>query len=136
MLEAVGFNVEINLVPSVNDQIRLVAADRNYDVAGWGMAFREADPYPKMFATMSTGGTQTYGMYTSTEMDALLAEFQQEPDLTAKRNTVDRIQQQINRDVPFLVYGPFAEFVVWNDDVHGVLGSSNSMILLSGAWKD
>ncbi|MCA1006635.1 hypothetical protein LCL87_12965 [Rhodococcus hoagii] len=97
---------------------------------------RSLDP-AKAIAAVTTGGVEMLkGMYTSTEMDALLAEFQQEPDLTAKRNTVDRIQQQINRDVPFLVYGPFAEFVVWNDDVHGVLGSSNSMILLSGAWKD
>ncbi|WP_305092928.1 ABC transporter substrate-binding protein [Prescottella sp. R16] len=136
MLEAVGFDVQVNIVPTVNDQIRLVAADRNYDVSGWGLAFRESDPYPKMFATMSSGGTQTYGMYTSPEMDALLAEFQQEADLDAKRATMDRIQQQINQDVPFLVYGPFAEFVVWNDSVHGVVGSANTMVFFGGAWKD
>lgn len=136
MLETVGFEVEINMLPSVNDQIRLIAVDQDYDVAGWGMSFREEDPYSKMFAKMDSEGTQIYGMYTSPEMDALLAEFQQESDLDTKRDTMDRIQQQINQDVPFLVYAPYAEFVAWGDDVHGVVGSAQSMILLGKAWKD
>lgn len=136
MLEAVGFQVDVNLVNSTTDQVRLVAVDKDYDVAGWGLSFREADPYPKMYAMMHSQGPQTYGMHTSDEMDALLDEFQQKASLDDKRDVMDRIQQQINTDVPFLVFNAIPEVVVWNDNVHGVLGNANSMMLFSEAWKD
>lgn len=134
-LEAVGFDVQVNLMPTVGDQVRTIAKERNYDLAAWGLTYRESDPFPKMQATMHSAGKQTYGMYTSQEMDALIEQLQVESDEDAKAALIDQIQQQVNKDVPFLVYSYFAEFIVWNPTVHGVLGSSNSMVLFGDAWK-
>lgn len=135
-LEAVGFDVEINLMPTSGDQVRTIAKERNYDLAGWGLAYRESDPFPKMQATMHSDGRQTYGMYTSPEMDTLIEQLQAESDTDKKTAVIDQIQQQVNEDVPFLIYSYFAEFIAWNSNVHGVVGSSNSMVFFGEAWKD
>lgn len=133
-LDSVGFDVKINLLPSVVDQITAIAVDRDYDVAAWGLSFREADPFSKMYSTMHSSGLQTYGMATSPEMDSLIDEFQATADEDDGVEIMGRIQEKVNEDVPFLNWGAFAEVTAWNDDVHGVVGGANSMILLHEAW--
>jgi peptide/nickel transport system substrate-binding protein len=134
-LEAVGFEVETNLIRTVGDQVSLIAVERDYDVAGWGLNYREGDPLSKMYATMHSTGTQTYGGYTSPEIDAIIEEFQAATSEDEQREVLDRLQQQVNEDVPYLNWAPFAEVTIWNDDVHGIKGASTSMVLLDQAWK-
>lgn len=134
-LEAVGFKVKINFMRTIADQIRKIVVDQDYDVAAWGLSFRESAPFPKMFTTMHSAGRQVHGMFTSPEMDTLIEELRAATEDEAKRQVMDKIQRQVNEDVPFLVYGYFAEMVTWNSNVHGVIGASNSMVLFSEAWK-
>lgn len=134
-LEAVGFSVETELARTTADQITKIAVDRDYDVSAWGHSFREPDPIGKMFAIMHSTGTQLYGSHTSPEMDALLEEFQSLPTYEEQKAVMDKIQQKVNEDVPFLVFGAYAETVLWNENVRGVLGAGNSMVLFSKAWK-
>ena len=133
--EAVGFDVETKIMPTIGDQIRTIAADRDYDLGAWGMSYREPDPYPKMFDTMDSAGKQTYGMYTSDAMDALLEKFQTATDHDQKLQIMAEIQKQVNEDVPFITAGYYAEYIPWQKNVHGVEGTSNSMVLLAKAWK-
>ncbi|GAA4816977.1 ABC transporter substrate-binding protein [Tomitella cavernea] len=135
MLEAVGFNVETKILPTFSDQIRLVAAERNYDLSDWGLSIRDPNPLSKMAAAMTSEGSQTYGMYTSKKMDSLIEKFQTTSGDKTKRELMSNIQMQVNRDVPFLVNGSFPEYVGWQQNVHGIKGTSNSMVLLGEAWK-
>ncbi|WP_211434991.1 ABC transporter substrate-binding protein [Blastococcus sp. DSM 46786] len=135
-LEAVGFEVETDLVPTVADQVNRVAVNRNYDVAGWGISWREAGPYGRMYATLHEEGNLTVGMPTSPEMSALINEFQGAGTEDEQSEIMGRIQEQWNIDVPALVYGPTPEFLMWSDDLHGVEDTVNSMVLLDDAWLD
>lgn len=134
-LESVGFDVQVNMRPSIGDHVRAVAADRDYDLAAWSLAFREADPYPKMFATMHSSGKQVYGMHTSPEMDALIEQLQSETEFSGQQQVVEQIQQKVNEVAPYLVYGDLADFVIWNPSLRGVVGTSNSMVLFGQAWQ-
>ncbi|MBM0127596.1 ABC transporter substrate-binding protein [Pimelobacter simplex] len=134
VLESVGFKVEIELVQTIADLVSRMAVERDYDLAGWGLNYREADPYSKMFATLHSTGTQTYGMATSPEMDAALEKLQGAPDDATAREALGEIQQAYNDTVPFLTWMPFAEVSFWADNVHGIKGASNSMILFDQAW--
>ncbi|MDF1604651.1 ABC transporter substrate-binding protein [Nocardioides sp. YIM 152315] len=134
--ESVGFEVETHLFRSVADMITAVAVERDYDVVAWGHSFREADPLPKMYALLHSGGSQTYDAHTSPEMDALLDEFQVAPDFDAQHAVMQEIQEQIDEEVPFLALGPYAELLVWHDELNGVVGTANSMVSFAGAWKD
>ncbi|HTW15036.1 MAG TPA: ABC transporter substrate-binding protein [Nocardioides sp.] len=133
-LEAVGFEVETDLVRDVQSQIAKVAVEQDYDVAGWGISWREAGPYGRMFATLHSEGNLSVGMHTGPEMDALFDEFREAAGQEEQRDVMARIQEQWNVDVPALVYGPTTELLAWDDDVHGVVDSTNTLVLLDDAW--
>lgn len=135
-LEAVGFEVKLDLVSNVQEQIVKVAVDQNYDVAGWGISWREAGPYGRMFATLHSEGNLNVGMPTTPEMDALFDEFQAAATEDVQREIMGRIQEQWNEQVPALIFNPTGEFLMWDTDVHGVVDSTNSMVLLDDAWID
>ncbi|WP_206065100.1 ABC transporter substrate-binding protein [Nocardioides sp. JQ2195] len=135
-LEAVGFQVKLDLVSNVQEQISKVAIDQNYDVGGWGISWREAGPYGRMFATLHSEGNLSVGMATSPELDALFDEFQAAETEDEQLDIMGRIQEQWNEQVPALVYGSTGEFLMWDTDVHGVVDSTNSMVLLDDAWID
>lgn len=135
-LENVGFEVNAETMPTIADQIRVIAAEQDYDLGAWSLNFRESDPFPKMFEAMRSGGKQVYGMYTSDRMDSLIDRFQTAADRDDQLAVMADIQRQMNEDVPFVVFGYFWEYTAWQPDVHGVEGTSNSMLLLGNAWKE
>lgn len=135
-LEQVGFEVELDLHRTVADTITAVAVNRDYDVAAWGLSFREGDPFSKMFSTTHGDSPATMGMATTPEMDALLDEFKAASEQSEQAEIMDRIQQQANEQVSYLNWGPVAEYAAWSSDVHGIVGGMNSIVLLDEAWVD
>ncbi len=133
-LEAVGFAVEARQQQTFPDHIRAIAQG-DYDLAEWGINLREPDPYVKMVAAMHSGGKQTYGMYTSARMDELITAFQTADGDEAKLAAMAGIQRQVNEDAPFLVMGFYPEYVAMQRNLHGVVGSSGTMLLFGDAWK-
>jgi peptide/nickel transport system substrate-binding protein len=134
MLENVGFDVQLDLVRSIADQTAKVAVSKSYDVAGWGMSWREAGPFGRIYATLHTKGNARYGMAGSPAMSGLIEELQGAGTVEQERAVMGRIQQQWNQDVPALIFGPQPELVAWQPDVQGVVGTVNSMVLLHDAW--
>ncbi len=134
-LEAVGFDVDTKIMPTIGDQIRVIASEQDYDLGAWGMSLREPDPFPKMFEILHSDGKQTYGMHTGPEMDALIEQFQVATDHDDQMRIMADIQKQVNEDVPFLTFGYYAEYVGWQTNVHGIEGTSNSMVSFADAWK-
>ncbi|WP_235736614.1 ABC transporter substrate-binding protein [Nocardioides alcanivorans] len=133
LLENVGFEVERETVRSASELITRVH-HLDYDLAGWGLSYRESEPYSKMFSTLHTAGAMSYGMATSDEMDALLAEFQTAADAAKKTEVAGRIQEYWNENVPYVNWAPIAELTAWNSNVHGIEGSARSMVSLADAW--
>ena len=54
-------------------------------------------------------------------------------ELTA---AVGDIQRAWNEVVPTLVLGGVAEYIAWNDDVHGVVPSLEAVMFLDGVYRD
>ncbi|MGJ3507999.1 ABC transporter substrate-binding protein [Enemella sp. A6] len=131
-LEAVGFEVETELLRTAADQItRALAGD--YEVMAWGVSIREFDPYSKMNAAMHSEGTQVYGMPTSPEMDELLDKLKAaEPD--EAKAVMAEIETLYVETVPFITWAPFAEATFWADNVGGVEGAANSMVSFKKAY--
>jgi len=133
-LESIGFEVSLDLKRTIAEQIDAIAVNRDYDLAAWGLAYREGDPFSKMFSTLHSSGTQTYGMPTSPEMDAAIEEFQAASEESDQLAAMDKIQQAVNETVPFVNWSPMPEMTVWNDNVHGVTPGSSSMFYVEDAW--
>ncbi len=133
-LEAIGFEVQLDLKRTIAEQIDAIAVNRDYDFAAWGLAYREGDPFSKLFSTLHSAGTQTYGMITSPEMDAAIEAFQAASDESSQLTAMDDIQTAVNETVPFVSFGPMPEMNVWTEKVHGVVPASASMFFLEDAW--
>ncbi|MFI0355346.1 ABC transporter substrate-binding protein [Actinomadura sp. 9N407] len=134
MLENVGFDVQLDLVRSIADQTAKVAINKSYDISGWGMSWREAGPFGRMYATLHSKGNARYGMADTPKMSALIEELQSAGAVEQEREVMGRIQQQWNEDVPALIFGPQPELVAWQKNVQGVIGTVNAMVLLNDAW--
>lgn len=135
-LEAVGFEVTIDYARTIVDRVQRIAVDRDYQMSGWSINFRDADPTPKLFSAMHSTGPQSYDTYTSAEMDSLIEQFQVAADEASQLEIIDKIQQQLNEDVPFVVWSPYVELLAWADNVHGITGSTSSMVFFDKAWKE
>ena len=134
LLEAAGFEVEVDLRRTSAEQIQRVSVDVDYGTAAWGTNVRNVNPLPRFFTNLHSEGNQLSGIYTSEEMDSYIEEFQAAPDDESRRAAIDKIQQQINEDAPFVVLGQLAELLAWGDHVFGVTESANTTVLLDKAW--
>lgn len=133
-LEAVGFDVDVHLARTIQEQIVKVAVDRDFDLAGWGVSWREAGPYGRMFATLHSRGNLSVGMPTGPGFDALFDDFQTAATHDEQLQVMERIQQEWNEQVPAVVFGPTPEFLMYGERVRGVVDTTNSMVLLHDAW--
>lgn len=134
-LDAIGFEVTPEYVRSIADLLPR-AASGDYDMLIWGINLREGDPYAKMVAAMRTDGNQRFGMAASPEMDKLIDEFKVAASDEDKKAVMDKIQLQYAEDIPFLSFAPYPESFVWNEAIHGVTGTGNSMVFFDKTWKD
>lgn len=132
-MEAVGFEVEIVPTRTIADRISAISSG-DYDMAAWSLNLRESDPLPRMYSNMHSSGAQIYGGYTSPEMDALIESFQEAKNHAEQVAIMDKIQTKFNEDQPQLVWAEFKEIFAWGENVHGIQGGPNSLVLLNGAW--
>lgn len=135
-LEAAGFEVELELTRTIAERIQRIAVDKDYHMSAWSFNVRESNPLDKFISAMHSSGTQTYSTYTSSEMDEHIEAFKAATDEQERLDAVDKIQQQLNEDVPFVTWAQFWDTFAWADHVHGIIGSSTSTALFSKAWLD
>lgn len=102
MLDAVGFNVQLEPVGTVADKISRVLAHQNYDIVTWGLSLFDDNPYDRLSSYL--------------------------------HSALDAVQNSWGETVPALVFGPVFEFVAQTDKVQGVVGTTNTVVLLDKAW--
>src|SRR3546814_18430805 len=76
MLEAVGFDVELDLVQNVADQTQKIYIDKDFDIATAAISVHEEGVYSRIATALGTGSPTNGGGYSSPEMDALIHELQ------------------------------------------------------------
>lgn len=134
MLEAVGFEVQTDLLRNIADQTQRIYVTHDYDIAVSAMSVPDEDPYSRLATNLNSQSPQNPSGYADPEMDRLIAELQ-----GASGNEATDLLKQINElwqeTVPGVAMGAGAFFVPWNDDVHGITSTSETLLLLGGAWK-
>lgn len=136
MLDAVGFDVTVDLVRSSTDTVTKVAVEKDYDLASWALSWRESGPYSRLYATLHSKGNLNYGFATSPQLDGLIEALQAEQSDASQKEAIGRIQEEFNKIAPALVFGPALELVAWDDRLHGVTDTTNTIALLHNAWLD
>jgi peptide/nickel transport system substrate-binding protein len=134
MLEAAGFTVKTDLLRNIADQTNRIYVTHDYDIAVSAMSVPDEDPYSRLATNLNSQSPQNPSGYASPEMDALIAKLQ-----AASGEEATDLLKQINelwqQTVPGVAMGAGAFFMAWNKDVHGVTSTSETLLLLGGAWK-
>lgn len=134
MLEAVGFTVETDLLRNIADQTQRIYVTHDYDIAVSAMSVPDEDPYSRLATNLHSQSPQNPSGYANPEMDDLIAQLQ-----GAEGEKAEELLTQINElwqeTVPGVAMGAGAFFQPWNDNVHGITSTSETLMLFGDAWK-
>ncbi|WP_161962486.1 ABC transporter substrate-binding protein [Nocardioides speluncae] len=134
MLEAVGFEVKLDLVQNVADQVQKIYIDHTFDIAAVAMSIPDEDVFTRLVSSLgSTSPTNTSG-YASPEMDQLALQLQAVDDPAEAREVLTKVEALWAEDAPEVGISSGGMANAWNDDVHGLEPSAESMVLFGDAW--
>nr|WP_253945305.1 ABC transporter substrate-binding protein [Nocardioides sp. zg-DK7169] len=134
MLEAVGFEIELDLVNTIAEQTKAIYVDGDFDLATGSSSVFDQDPYASMSEPLSSTSLSNPGRYANPEMDRLLGELQGHASPEEGAETMAAIEEIFHEDVPYISLAGGAFFNVWDKDVHGIKPTSQTAILFDDAW--
>jgi peptide/nickel transport system substrate-binding protein len=132
MLEAVGFEVEVETVPNQVVQERVVFT-QDYDLALFGMSIFEESPMARL-NQWETGSPRSRTGYADPDMDAALEQMRLAGDREAKRAAMSEVQRVWNETVPSAVLFAREEFVATAPEVHGIVYSRDTVPMFHDAY--
>ncbi len=134
-LEAVGFDVTLDLAESITDVTTKVYVDHDFDLTQGASNVGDEDPYGAMYEWMFSQSPTNGGGYVSEEMDGLLGELQAVgDDPEAGAEVMAKIETLYHEDVPAVIVSPAAVFIVMGEDTHGIQPSTQALQLFDEAW--
>lgn len=137
MLQAVGFTVTIDMQNSVADVTKKLNVDHDFDISKSSITLPQGGVVNKLNAALRSSSTSNYSGYKNPDMDALLDRMQAAGnDEPALRALMADLQRQVNETSPFVVLGALASFLPWQAGVHGVVPSTDDVMLFGKAWMD
>lgn len=134
MLDAVGFDVQLDLVTSVADVVKKVYVDGTFDIARASNSIPDSDPYAALDTAMNSKSGANPGRYASPEMDDLLAELRAADGPEDGMETMTAIEELWQKDAVYVNVGFGGFMEAWNDDVHGILPTTQTAVLFDDAW--
>lgn len=136
MLEAVGFTVDIVYANSINDLVKRMYVQHDYDIGYAGFNILDESPFIRMYGNLSSASTSNVLGYANPDMDDLLLRLQTAPSDEARLGVVEDIQSLVNTTAPMVVVGSGKYFVPWSESVSGVTPSADGIMLFGDAWID
>ena len=136
MLEAVGFKVTLDPVRSIADQVQRMYVDHDYDLAVGATTIPDEDPYSRLSGALGSQSPSNSTGYASKEMDGLLVELQAAESPEAGKPIMTKIEELWSKDVPGISIAAGGTFQPWNDDVHGIVPTTETLFLYDKAWKE
>ena len=133
-LNAVGFDVTIEYVPSVTDMVKRLYVDKDFDLGFGALSLFDAAPEIRLYSAVNSVSTNNISGVASPEFDAALDRIQVAPTHDDKVQAFGNLQSLVNDQVPFVNLGAAESFVGWRESVYGVNPSLDGILLLNKAW--
>lgn len=136
MLEAAGFEIELDLLQSVADQVQSLYVDHDYDIAISSTSVLEADIFGRLYSALNSESPSNVPGYQSAEMDELIRELQAIKKPADAKKVLTAIEELWAEEVPGIAISAGAMLNVWSDEVHGIVSNSDTNILFDDAWVE
>jgi len=133
MLEEVGFKVELDLLRDVAEQTARLYVSHDFDLAVGALSIAE-DPYTSLVNNLYSTSPSNPAGYANKEMDGLIDELQAKQP-TEAIDTLTAINELWQETVPGVTIGEGGFFSPWQENVHGIIPTSQNIMLYGGAWK-
>ncbi|WP_235734799.1 ABC transporter substrate-binding protein [Nocardioides alcanivorans] len=133
MLESAGFKVELDLLRDITEQTTRLYVDHDFDLAMGAMSIAE-DPYTSLANNIYSTSPSNPAGYANKDMDKLIDELQASQPIEAM-DTLRAIDELWSETVPGASLGEGGFFAPWQDNIHGIIPTSQSIMLFHGAWK-
>lgn len=130
-LNAVGFDVTIDRVPTQADTIKKYQQDGTFELACYGFSFQ--GPWPSTDIQKLLGPGNTLG-YEDPKIEELMRGFRQANSQEERSAAADAFQEHMNETQPIVPLSSNLEYVPWSDRVHGLEMTSFSQPIFSKAW--
>lgn len=136
MLDAVGFDTQIEFLTSATDLIRVINVEQDYDLGQSALNVRDAAPFLKLYSSFHSDSSGNASAYTDPRMDDLLSRLQRAATDDETQEVLDEIEDLFTETVPTLPLAAQDNLVAWQPDVHGAVHSFADIMLLGQAWKE
>lgn len=130
-LNAIGFDVTIDRVPSIADTIKKYQQEGTFELACYGFSFQGPWPHTDLSKLVSAGNTLGY---EDPEIEGHLDALREAETVEERSAAADALQERMNETQPLVPLASAREFVAWSDRVHGMDMTSFSQPIWSKAW--
>jgi peptide/nickel transport system substrate-binding protein len=134
LLNNVGFDIEVEVLPTITDMINRVFIDANYDMISWGMNIADAEPWVALNQNLSSTSLANPSGFKDAQVDELLLELRATDDDARTQEILDEIQVIWSEQQPGVILSQQPELIAWNPSVHGVVPTIASMVLFHEAF--
>jgi peptide/nickel transport system substrate-binding protein len=138
MLEAAGFEVDLNDEQDLAGNIAAVMVRRDFDLACFGSSISDAEPFFALNRDFNSqfapGQGGNYAGYVNPDVDEAIAEGRSASSEDDIRDAISRIAEAYASDVPFLALASQPETVLLADGLEGVRPNANTVMMFDRAY--
>lgn len=134
MLDAAGFDATYQALTNVADQIQKIYVTHDFDLAFGGGGVTSESPYASLATNLDSKSPQNPTGYANPAMDKLLVQLQA-AEGTARTAVLTKINELWQQTIPGVVMSAGGFFMPWNKNVHGIVPSTQYLLLFNKAWK-
>ena len=133
LLENAGFEVEVINDGTIQDLIGAVIIQADYDLACWGFNLADDTPYIPVLQHTCTSRSNRTG-YCSEDMDAAIASLRAAGTYAETQRALADIWEEWQETVPSVSYETIEEYILFKDNIRGVIGTQASGVLFHDAY--
>ncbi len=132
-LNAVGFDVTIDRVPTIADTMKKYQQDGTFELACYGFSVNGNAPIAVLSKLLSPGNTLGY---EDPEIEGILDDLQSAKDRAEMSTAADALQTKFNETQPLIPLVSSTELLAWTTNVHGMDMTSFNQPIFAKAWID
>ena len=135
LLEAAGFEVELDNDGTILDLITIVLRNADFDLACWGFNISDETPFFPMIQFRSDARNNRIG-YADPNMDAAIDQLQVATNTEQIRAALAEIWRVWQQTWPSAITESVQELIIWKPEVKGIIATQVSALLFHDAYID
>jgi peptide/nickel transport system substrate-binding protein len=130
LLEAVGFDVELDNAMTTSQMVTQVSQDVNYEMSCWSLTAADESPWTELNKRINP---DNYVAYDNPDMQAAFDELRVAGSPEEKMAALAEVQEIWNETVPSAIYSAAEDVAIWQDDVTGLDFTQDAIFLVERA---